>query len=125
MISLKSLIRETLVDKNARLYLGWVNKTNLRVMAFDIQSGEDETHHNYLMGLPDEWRAESDGNLIRWRYRRDTNTVYWWQFSTPTDDEKYSVEQWVSANLGKNRPEHRIIPTDRNSMNFWKSHSED
>jgi len=51
MIKLKDLIQE-LLDKNATLYLGWVNKSNLKVIGFDIQSGEDETHHNYLMGLP-------------------------------------------------------------------------
>lgn len=125
MIKLKHIIREILVDRNAILYLGWVNKINLKVMAFDIQSGEDETHHNYLMGLPPEWRNESDVNLVRWRYRKDINTIYWWEFNNPTDEEKQSVEHWIKSNLGKSQPEHRIIPTDRNNMNFWKSHGED
>jgi hypothetical protein len=124
MIKLKSLLKE-IVNKNATLYLGWINRTNLKVIAFDIQSGEDETHHNYLMGLPPEWRGESDTNLIRWRYRHDINIIYWWGFQTPTDEEKQSVERWIKDNLRKLNPEHRIIPANRDNINFWKSHGED
>ena len=124
MIKLIDLIRE-IVDKNAILYLGWVNKNNLKVIGFDIQSGEDETHHNYLMGLPPEWRGESDSNLLRWRYRKDTNTIYWWESGKPSDEEKESVEQWIKNSLSKKYPEHRIIPMNRDNINFWKSHGED
>lgn len=127
MIKLKDLIGE-LLDKNAILYLGWVNRTNLKVIGFDIQSGEDETHHNYLMGLPPEWRGQADRNLIRWRYRKDINAVYWWEFGEPTDEEKQSVEQWISDNLRSKHPSHRIIRTGGYQLsdpNFLKSHGED
>lgn len=116
---------QEILDKNAILYLGWVNRNSLKVIGFDIQSGEDETHHNYLMGMPFEWRNEYDSNLVRWRYRKDTNVVYWWEFSKPTDEEKESVELWIKSNLNNSTPQHRIIPSDRNNINFWKSHGED
>lgn len=128
MIKLKDLINKICINeiyRNAILYLGWVNTSNLNVIGFDIQSGEDETHHNYLMGLPPEWRNERDVNLKRWRYRNDMNVVYWWDFGKPTDEEKKSVEDWLKSNLRKINPDHRIIPTSRDNMNFYKSHGED
>lgn len=125
MIKLRSLLQEYLLDKNAILYLGWIKRDSLKVIGLDIQSGEDETHHNYLMGLPPEWRGNSDSNLIRWRYRRDTNTLYWWEFSKPTEDEKEAVEQWIFVNLKQRNPSHKIIPVNRDNMNYWKSHGED
>ena len=124
IIKLKSLIKE-IVDKNSILYLGWVNKTNMKVIGFSVESGEDETHHNYMLGLPYEWRTESDSNLIRWRYRRDINSVYWWEFNKPTEEEKQSVENWIGDNLKIKHPTHKIIPTDKNNMNFYMSHGED
>lgn len=123
-IKLKEILLEALY-KNAILYLGWIKRNNHDVMMFDIESGEDETHHNYLMGLPPEWRNETDDNLIRFRYRKDMNTVYWWEFSPPTEDEKISVEQWIGKNLGQKSIEHRIIPANRDNMDFFKSHGED
>lgn len=117
-----------IINKNEILYLGWVNRNNLKVIGFDVQSGESETHHNYLMGLPPEWRGQSDRNLVRWRYRKDMNVVYWWEMSEPTDEEKKAVEDWIESNLQSRRPGHRIITTGGNQMNdpnFLKSHGED
>jgi len=124
MIKLKDILFE-LIDKNAILYLGWVKRNNHDVMGMDIQSGEDETHHNYMLGLPPEWRNEFDSNLLRWRYRKDINIVYWWEFGNPTDDEKEAVEHWIEKKLNQKNPSHKIIPTDKNNMTFWKSHGED
>ena len=91
------------------LYLGWVNRSNLKVAGFNISIGDDETHHNYLQGMPPEWRGESDANLIRWRYRKDTNTIWWWSGTPPTDDEKVEVEHWIETNLKVKKPAHKQI----------------
>ncbi len=131
MIKLKSIIEtlltEVLLDKNAILYLGWVKRNNLAVIGVDVTSGEDETHYNYLMGMPPEWRDQPDSNLVRWRYRKDLNIIYWWEMSKPTEEEKAAVEDWIQTNLHQSRPAHRIITVGnrRNDPNFWKSHGED
>jgi len=127
MIKLKSILQEALLDKNAILYLGWVKRNNLEVVGFDVTSGEDETHHNYLMGMSPEWRGQSDNNLVRWRYRKDMNAVYWWEVSEPTEDEKEAVEKWIVSNLRQQHPSHRIITVgnQQSDPNFLKSHGED
>jgi hypothetical protein len=127
MIKLKSLLEESLLDRNAILYLGWVKRNNLKVVGFDIESGESETHYNYLMGLPPEWRNEMDNNLVRWRYRNDINTLYWWDFGEPTEDEKKAVEVWIQTNLGQSHPAHRLLSSGKQASDphFWKSHGED
>lgn len=126
MIKLKNLIQEIL-DKNSILYLGWVNKTNLKVIGFDIESGEDETHHNYLRGLPPEWRGQSDRNLVRWRYRKDINTLYCWDLDDPTEEEKEAIKNWIGDNLHRTNIEYRVIQSGKQATdpNFWKSHGED
>lgn len=91
------------------LYLGWVNRKNLKVTGTQVEPGDDETHHNYLKGMSPEWRGESDNNLIRWRYRRDTNTIWWWSGTPPTDDEKVEVEHWIETKLKVKKPGHKQI----------------
>jgi hypothetical protein len=119
---LSTLVKEIL-NKTNILYLGYLNKTNYNIVCFPIESGDEtETHHNYLMGLPQQWRQESDINLMRWRYRKDLNVVYWWEFNRPNDDEKEAVDLWIKKNLFKSTPSHRIILTDRSSINFIQSH---
>lgn len=122
MIILSDIVKEIL-DKTSNLYLGWVNRSNLNIKVIGVEpNDETETHHNYLMGLPPEWRNQSDVNLARWRYRKDLNVVYWWEFNHPTEDEKNEVSQWVMKNLSKSTPIHKIISTNRNSIEFRDSH---
>lgn len=120
-----------IIDKSANLFLGWINKQNFKVTGFDVKPNDDtETHYNYMMGMPPEWKDEPDSKLLRWRYRKDLNTVYWWSFGIPNDDEKQEVDRWLRENLGVNRrPEHRILTADADSINldddYWKSHGQD
>lgn len=123
MIHLFDILFEIL-NKNALLYLGWINRNNFNIKVIDIQpDDETETHNNYLIGLPPEWRNERDVNLARWRYNKRTNTVYWWEFNRPSEEEKKQVGMWIQKNLNKSIPIHKIIPLDRKSAEFFDSHS--
>jgi hypothetical protein len=60
-------------------------------------------------------KDEYDFNLVRWRFRRDKNSIYWWSFNPPDEDEKQAVQVWVEDNLGVKNPQHRImyVPGDK------------
>ena len=96
--------------------MGWVKRDNLDIIATDIdpEFNDTTTHFNYLLGLPPEWRGQSDSNLIRWRYVRKTNSIYWWSFNRPTEEEKTTVEKWLKDNLNTISNNHRImyVPSD-------------
>lgn len=103
-------LREGIIDRKANFYLGWVKRSNLKVVATDIhpETEDSETYNNYQRGMSDV-KDEYDSNLVRWRYRRDKNSIYWWSFNPPTDEEKQAVQDWVEMNLGVKDPYHRIM----------------
>jgi len=128
---------ESLIDKNANLYLGVIKRSNLKVVGRDVEpdesgAGGEYTHDDFLRELGGEWDAMWDDEMIRWRYKRSENSIYWWYSRAhPTEDEKESVERWLMKNVGlKTTPTHKWISQSDSIVkrhpdyykNRWASH---
>ena len=109
-------INEHLVSKKANLYLGFVNRENFKVIGRDIED-EDETHGDFSRSLPTELRWRFGSESLLWRYKRSTNTVYWWSvYESPNDEEKQAVGDWLFQNANIKYPEHKMISWDRDAI---------
>lgn len=104
-------INESLIDKNAKLYLGFIRREDFKVIGMSVDD-EDWTHGMFLRSLPYEWKKLGNSEFISWRYKRKTNTVYWWLSAIhPTNDEKVEVEHWLEKNVNIKHPQHNFICT--------------
>ena len=130
-------LNESLIDKNANLYLGVIKRSNLKVIGRDVEpdesgAGGEYTHDDFLRELGGEWDAMWDDEMIRWRYKKSENAIYWWYSRAhPTTDEKESVEIWLVKNAGLNTtPTHKWISQSDSIVkrhpdyykNRWASH---
>lgn len=111
-------IDEHLVNKHADLYLGFVNRENFKVIGTDVHD-DSMTHGQWQQTLPDEYQWYWGTDCLPFRYKRSTNTVYWWgTFPDSTEEERTAVEDWLFKNANIKRPEHKMISwaKDRVSM---------
>lgn len=97
---------DELMDKKSNLFLGFVNRENFKVIGTSVDS-EDMTHERWSRTLPPEQRWGFGTESLLWRYKRSTNTVYWWAtFDGPNEEEKESVDYWLEKNVNIKYPKH-------------------
>lgn len=93
------------VNKLKTLYVGYVlPDENFKVVGYDAyhMDGHYEINAEYpeLCGV----------KKLAWRYRKDLNSVYWWN-QIPDGDSVDSLNYWIKKNTGKTNPQHnRLLP---------------
>ena len=102
-------INEAIIPRNADLYLGFIKRENFKVIGIDVHD-DGLTHARWQMTLPKEYQWYFGTEALLWRYKRATNTVYWWSmFPEPNDEEKQSVEDWLFKHANIKYPKHQMI----------------
>jgi len=108
---------DEMLDKKSNLFLGFVNRETFKTIGRSVEDNE-VTHANWQQTLPREYQWHFGTESLLWRYKRTTNTVYWWSmFPDPNEDEKESVEYWLEKNVNIKYPEHK-------KMEFYTNGSE-
>jgi hypothetical protein len=104
---LKQLIKFIISESSQKnnLYLGFINKENFRVFGWPIQHSF-QSHQDFYKKLPNSWKMV---DAKPWRYRKDLNTVYWW--NSPNETEKMELLNWAKQKFGINTTTHKIINT--------------
>lgn len=125
-------VPDTQVDESlnpkANLFLGFIRRDDFKVVGTHVPD-DDFTHFHFQYNLGPGWRELGDSQFIPWRYKKSTNTVYWWYPKPhPTEDEKAEVEHWLEKNVNIKQPQHKMIsnysPDDPQRMaDKWDSHT--
>ena len=111
-------INEHFIDRKAALYLGFVNRNTFKVIGTDVDD-DSMTHATWQRGLPNEYQWYYGSQALLWRYKRNTNTVYWWSlYDSPNDEERQSVEDWLFKNANIKYPHHKMISWDRDNKSI-------
>lgn len=102
-------LKEALIARNADLYLGFIKRNNFKVIGIDVHD-DSLTHARWQETLPPELQWYYGTEALLWRYKRKTNTVYWWSmFPEPNEDEKQYVEDWLFKHVNIKYPKHQMI----------------
>jgi predicted nucleotidyltransferase len=102
-------VDEAIIPKNADLYLGFIKRENFKVIGTDVHD-DSMTHGQWQATLPKNLQWYSGSEALHWRYKRNTNTVYWWStFPEPNEEEKQSVEDWLFKHANIKYPKHQMI----------------
>lgn len=102
-------MNEALINRNANLYLGFIKRDNFKVIGTDVHD-EGLTHAQWQPTLSKEYQWYYGTEALLWRYKRETNTVYWWStFPEPNEEEKQSVEDWLFKHANIKYPKHQMI----------------
>ena len=119
MIKLKTILFE-LFDKNSNLFLGFIRHDDFSIIATDFDD-ENWNHFSWRLSLSSNWRGSHDNEILRWRYNKKLNTIYWWEVDVkPTDDEKEQLEYWLYKNLKVKYPTHKFITG--NTQDYMDAH---
>jgi hypothetical protein len=126
-IIIKSFLEETSIisqhaiseiNQHYKLYIGFIHRETYEILATAVDD-EETTHYNWRLPPEKTW---GDAESIKWRFRKDLNTVYWW--SSPTEEEKSQLEYWLEKKLRSKYPKHQIIHY-HNDKSYLDAHSLD